>query len=332
MRRVLVAVVALCGLGVAPTPGASAAPGQPAVRVARPADHAGRPSAISEWWELRLVGPGDFDLMDLLVERAPSGGRYHVFVAGRGGSGSPEPVPQIVSASAGRLSVNGAAGTIVVRRDARGASVTLRGPVIGGSLRLSGRPGPAALGFDVQDVTHTLPRATLSWAVLAAGRARGTIRFGPRRVDLTGWRGYYEHAWGRFDPHLLRWQYWDEYVVVGPGDTASFAFGFNRPDTLLPGGLPNDATWIGVTARTRAGGTAVCEPRIRRTGWYPTGNHNTPTPAALTARCGGTRLRFTDVLRTAQFTTIENDLIAYQDGVARVNASGRGIFRHVHAN
>jgi hypothetical protein len=327
MRAVVLLAVAAV-LALAGTASAAAPPGAPHVRVARASDMADHPDVIREWWTLHLLRPGS--TQDLAVTVIRSDREIGVAV----GAGRPFVAAFAIDATATTLRARGTQGTLVARLGRHSLSMRITGPVLSGALRLDDtRRGPAALGFrfgtGFSELGPTRP-PTLNWAALAAtGRARGTLRLPTGSVGVHGWLGHFEHGWGRFFIVDPVWEYWDEYVVHTAGGGASIVFGMNRTDTLVDGGIPNDATWIGVMATVGARDTTVCRPAVARSGWTIFGGTSIQHAQALTARCAGRTLRFRDGAPGA--SVADNDApfaLDFNAGRGTVNGHGIGLRRH----
>jgi hypothetical protein len=173
-------------------------------------------------------------------------------------------------------------------------------------------------------------RVTVNYNVpVAAGRVKGALDVLGRRLELTGWRGSFEHIWGSFSyEDRVNWAHWDAYAIHGAA-TTWLAFGMNRRDTITGPGA-RDAQWLGVLARVGRRGTRLCRPRIDRRAWTFSADLTAdPVPHRLSARCRGMRVVFRERsgerawLRSEGYNWIHQEAIA-----AFIRGGGVGIARH----
>lgn len=268
------------------------------IRAAQPADHVDHPSALSEWWTLRMVDPRSRDWLEIRVERSYV--ETYVWLRGRAGKGGEIAANVRVdapSATPTRLDARGPDGAIAVRGSGR--RIAMRGKVRG-ALRLRDTAlGPAAMGWRLGDGSGpgAIDRRTitLNWAMpLATSTVDGRLRLDDgRRLRFRGWRASYEHGWGDMLAADDNRDYWDQVVVHDPGGGARVAYGLNRLDTVTGPGA-RDAQWLGVLARAAHGRLRVCRPRVRRAGWELADDDLAAWANRAAYRCGGVRLRVRD--------------------------------------
>lgn len=324
-------------LAVAAPVSAAAAPAAPAatprigapevVRLARAGDERRRPRALTEWWSLAALDPRTGRAVRIRLARGQE--IEGVDVSSASLAWSIRLAQQLATARRRSVRATGVEGTTVLRRAGRGWRLSLSGPRVSGSLRLSRvRRGPAALRWRLGEDDIFRPRwerVDLSWSSLAAtSRLSGSLTVKGRRVRLDGWRASLEHVWGRFTVYDHAWAYWNTFAVHRRGGGAAIAFGLNRSDTLLGPGA-HDAQFLGVLARVGRRGTRVCRPTVNRRRWVNVGFDFQPYARILRARCGGMRI----VFRTRADPTLlwgEQYLGHYQYAEpATATGGGRGI-------
>jgi hypothetical protein len=169
-------------------------------------------------------------------------------------------------------------------------------------------------------VPHFL--STFNWAVpVATAAVSGSIDYGGRHAVLSGWLGYVDHTWGRFDFGLGLMQHWDWAVVQGSRETW-IVHGFETGDGITQW-KPHDVQWRGVLVHAGPHGTAFCRSRAVRSGWreaYDAGVAKFVYPRTLTASCAGMHVAFTRLTNAFSF----GSAIALSS--AQANGSGYGLF------
>lgn len=287
MRRVLV--------GVALVPliaSASWAATGPPIRFVRPVDHARHtyPASYFDWWRLHAVDPKTGRW--LLMEFQPEGALWINVFDGEQVHGT------------GRQVLDPDDTTL--RRTAKGWDVDLDNrPTVRGHLSLVGRSGvtvgPWRLGWQFAPGPLRWEHGKLWWsAVVPAGRLDGSFEsYDGYKVDLSGWRGYLGHTWGKLILNSRAYQHWD-FAAKHTGPRESWLLHGLEPrpgrDQDLRWWKPRDRVWQGVLVHTTARGVRVCRPKIVRRGWFTTYSIGLgdagPYPARVTARCGSTSVSF----------------------------------------
>jgi hypothetical protein len=324
------AVLAVATLSLVVVAAAGAAPrGAPSeLRVARPADHAAHPAALSEWWTVRAVDPGGEGMLEVRILR--EGGLASVRVVGETAGGQFNTGFGLSTIVAGKRRLVGLAGTesgVVVEAVRTGLVVHIAGPTVSGQLRLrKTRRGPAALGWRLGTAARDRGPAsvTLAWtAPVATSSLRGALLLdGVRGIELRRLRGSYEHGWGDLLLGDGQWQSWDQYVVHGRrADQAWLVHGVNRTDTVTGPGA-RDAQWLAVMARVDRNGVRVCRPRVHRRRWITTADFEA-YPTRLRAACGGLRLAARD--RAGMFLDYIDHFEAHAVTTGRRGLRGIGV-------
>jgi hypothetical protein len=186
------------------------------------------------------------------------------------------------------------------------------------------RPGATATSWPVGNVTgpgtpHYL--STFNWGVpVATSSVTGSIDYEGHHVPLSGWRGYIDQTWGRFDLGLGLMQHWDWAMVQDSGG-AWIVDGFETGAGITQW-KPHDALWSGVLIHAGARGTTFCRAHVARGGWheYSSGLSGYVYPQTLTASCNGMRVKFTRIPNAYDY---ERGWIEYS---VRTDAGGYGLF------
>ena len=179
------------------------------------------------------------------------------------------------------------------------------------------RPGATATGWPVGQVTGPGTPAYLStfdWAVpVASSIVTGSIAYDGHQFALTGWHGYIDQTWGRFDLGLGLMQHWDWAIAVDRQGTWIID-GFETGNGVSQW-KHHDQMWTGVLIHAGAHTTTFCRSRIVRGGWRNSygGLSGYVYPETLTASCNGTRVRFAR-LKLTNVGDFERGWIGYSVG------------------
>jgi hypothetical protein len=314
----------------------AAPPGAPGtVRISRADDERAHPGARTEQWELQAVDRRTRRAVLIRLRHAESFPTAVVTVPGEDGfQRRIEPDVAFRGGDRGGARFAGPDAAAALGWARRRIVLEISDPEVNGRLTLTGRPGPLVKGWRLGEAFRypqmRAERVRVNYNVpVAAGRVRGSLDVLGRRLDLTGWRGSFEHIWGSFSyEDRDNWAHWDAYTVHRRASTW-LTFGMNRRDTILGPGA-RDAQWLGVLARVGRGGTRVCRPRVDRRAWTFSADISAdPVPHRLSARCGGMRVTFRERsgerawLRSEGYNSIRQEAIA-----AFLRGGGVGIARH----
>lgn len=304
-------VLGVAALAAAVLASAARAAGPHVLRTARPADAAPQagPTVLTQLWHVVAIDRRAQAAVDLHVDSlgtdtgaqlqywpgVPQQGFSQVFY----NLGPPGSAPGF---AARNLTLAYAGGRWTLTFDQSNAKGTL--------TFTSVRPGPTAsdwpLGVISGPGTPTY-LSTYAWSVpVAAAHVAGTLELDGRPVNLSGWVGYVDHTWGRFDPSGPLMQHWD-WAVAEDGTGAWIVDGFESgPGTSK--WKAHDDLWSGVLVRVADGRAAFCRARVARRMWtdaYAYGVAQFVYPHTLVASCGGMRVALARTKRFYGFGTGE---------------------------
>ena len=306
-------VLGVAALAAAVVVSAAGAAGPHLLRTARPADAAPQsgPNVLTQLWHVVAIDRRTQAAVDLRVDSLGSdtgaqlqywpGSPHQGFSQTFSNLGPPGSAPGF---AARNLTLAYAGGRWTLTFDQSNAKGTL--------TFTSVRPGPTAASWPIGTISGPgTPTylSTYAWSVpVAAARVTGTLELDGRRVDLSGWAGYVDHTWGRFDPSGPLMQHWD-WAVAEDATGAWIVDGFES-GTGTTKWKAHDDLWSGVLVHVAGGRAVFCRTRAGRGMWtetYAGGVAQFLYPRTLVATCGGMRVALARTKRVAGAGTAETE-------------------------
>ncbi|WP_026402042.1 hypothetical protein [Actinomadura rifamycini] len=293
-------------------------------KLAEPSDDGPHPGSTTEWWYVHVMDPATRRTFIAMLFTEPVPAALIFWYPEEGPKTVlPEPVAKVtamdgpvVESSAGSLVWDPGRGAYRLRWHGLFAKAD-----IWFEDALPGVTG-GPIAYDGQTMYWTSPVAT--------SRVRGWLQppGASSPVSVTGWRGYHDHNWGRFNVADQRYSGWEWGVSHEPDGSA----------TLLGGVVKGDGTWQGVVGRVTARETYGCMATIELSDWRTSGLFSYPDTTTLS--CPSSLLATPQGLRGARpgirtsFHVVDPfildfGLLALPESLGRTVPGSLGLIEHI---
>lgn len=292
-------------------------------KLAEPSDDGPHPGSTTEWWYAHVMDPATHRTFIAMLFTAPVPTAL-IFWYPEKGQKLVLPEPALDVKAADGPIVRSSAGDLVYD-PARGYHLTWHGLFAKGDIWFD----DAVPGVTGGPIRYDGDQ-TMYWSSpVATSRVTGWLEPpGSSRIDVTGWRGYHDHNWGRFSVVDQRYSGWEWGVSHEPDGTA----------TLLGGVVKGDGTWQGVVGRATPGATYGCMATIELSDWRVSGLFSYPDTTTLSCPSSllatpdgliGKRPGLTRSFHVVDPFILDAGLLALPESLGRTVPGSLGLIEHI---